>query len=331
MGNPATLKKISARLNISISTVSRALKNHPDISEKTKRKVKELALLMEYEPNVYAVHLRTNKSRVFGLIVPVISNLFYDSFIAAVEEEARRNGYSLIILQSGDDPLQESENLRLCKTNRVDGIFISLVANSRSAPLYQKLNAGGIPVVFFDIVPEDGSFDRICMADEEAAGMAAHTITRYKKQRVLALLGKPELSITKKRKEAFLDVFKKETGGPAVEVRHCYSSEEARKLVSAALSKKTRPDHIFCMSDELLIGTMKSLYQSGLDIPGDISVLAISNGFIPGLYKPEITYIETSGFELGKLSVKRMLEKMEGATAARSILLPSRLVAGGSL
>ena len=86
MGTQATLKKISVQLNLSISTVSRALKNHPDISENTKRKVKELAILMEYEPNAYAVNLRTNKSKVFGLIVPAISNLFYDSFLYCSNE-----------------------------------------------------------------------------------------------------------------------------------------------------------------------------------------------------------------------------------------------------
>ena len=190
--------------------MSRALKNHPDISENTKRKVKELALLMEYEPNAYAVNLRTNKSRVFGLIVPVISNLFYDSFIAAVEEEARKNGYSLIILQSGDDPLQEAENLKLCKLNRVDGVFISLVPESNSGPLYNKFKETGTPVIFFDKVPDDTGFDTICMADEEAATLAANTILKYKKKKVLALLGNPDLSITRKRKEAFLKVFEKE-------------------------------------------------------------------------------------------------------------------------
>jgi LacI family transcriptional regulator len=331
MGSPATLKKISTQLNISISTVSRALKNHPDISENTKRKVKELALLMEYEPNSYAVNLRTNKSRVFGLIVPVISNLFYDSFIAAVEEEARKNGYSLIILQSGDDPLQEAENLKLCKLNRVDGVFISLVPESNSGPLYNKFKETGTPVIFFDKVPEDTGFDTICMADEEAATLAANTILKYKKKKVLALLGNPDLSITRKRKDAFLKVFEKEKSPPTLDIRHCLNSAEARKITAEVLGKKNSPDHIFCMSDELLIGAMKSIYQTDLHIPDDISVLAISNGFIPGLYKPEVTYIETSGFELGKLSVKRMLENMEGPTASRSIILPSRLVVGGSL
>lgn len=331
MGSPATLKKISTQLNISISTVSRALKNHPDISENTKRKVKELALLMEYEPNAYAVNLRTNKSRVFGLIVPVISNLFYDSFIAAVEEEARKHGYSLIILQSGDDPLQEAENLKLCKLNRVDGVFISLVAESNAELLYNKLKETGTPVVFFDKVPENTGFDTICMADEEAATLAANTILKYKKKKILALLGNADLSITKKRKGAFLKVFEREKTPPVIDIHHCLNSAEARKITTESLAKKIKPDHIFCMSDELLIGAMKSIYQSDLRIPEDVSVLAISNGFIPGLYKPEITYIETSGFELGKLSVKRMLENMAGPTASRQIILPSRLVTGGSL
>src|ERR1035437_9963436 len=114
-----TLKKISQVLGLSISTVSRALKNHPDISEKTKTKVIDLASTLEYEPNANAINLRTSKSKIFGLIVPYISNFFYDSFISAVEEEIRSHGYSLMILQSGDDPAIEMENLKLCRQNRV--------------------------------------------------------------------------------------------------------------------------------------------------------------------------------------------------------------------
>lgn len=331
MGSPATLKKISAQLNISISTVSRALKNHPDIAEQTKRKVKELALLMEYEPNAYAVNLRTNKSRVFGLIVPVISNLFYDSVIAAVEEEARKHGYTLLILQSGDDPVQEAENLRLCKLNRVDGVFISLVPESNAGGMFEKLKASGIPVIFFDKVPDDPECDCICMADEEAATLAANTIIKYKKKKVLALFGSPELSITRKRKEAFLNVFKREKNGLIPDVIHCSNSAEAREKTSGILNGKNRPDMLFCMSDELLTGAMKSIYQSGVSVPGEVAILAISNGYLPGLFNPEVTFIETSGFELGKLSIRRMLEKMEGNITARTIILPARLVMGGSL
>jgi LacI family transcriptional regulator len=331
MAQTATLKKISTQLNLSISTVSRALKNHPDISENTKRKVKELAALMEYEPNSYAVNLRTNKSKVFGLIVPTISNLFYDSFISAVEKDARKSGYSMMILQSGDDPQQEAENLKLCKHNRVDGIFISITPDSYSSELFVKYQEAGIPIIFFDKVPDSGNFDTICMADEEAATIAAHTIIKYKKKNILALFGNRELSITKKRKDAFLKILEQDAKKTKTTVGYCSSSEEARQTVASILKQSMPPDHIFCMSDEILIGVMKAINQAGLIIPKDISVLAISNGFIPGLFNPEITYIETSGYELGKLAIKRMLENMEEKTVARSIMLPSRLVEGGSL
>jgi len=134
-----TLKKISDKLQISISTVSRALKNHPDISEHTKQKVKELAELMDYEPNSYAISLRTNNSKVFCIMVPQISNLFYHSFIGAVEEEARLHGYSLMILQSGNDPEIEIANLKLCRQNRVAGIFVSISNSTTDIQPFLKM------------------------------------------------------------------------------------------------------------------------------------------------------------------------------------------------
>ncbi len=331
MGNPATLKKISIQLNLSISTVSRALKNHPDISENTKRKVKELASLMDYEPNAYAVNLRTNKSKVLGLIVPTISNMFNDSFIAAAEKEARQGGYSLMILQSGDDPIQEAENLKLCKHYRVDGILVSVVAESYSTASFEKYSESGIPVIFFDRVPTTDRFDTVCMADEEAAKLAANTIINYKKRNVLALFGNEELSITKKRKGAFKTVLEDSKEKIKYEIVFCKNSDAAKIAVKEALGNAEPPDHIFCMSDELLIGAMKSLNKSSLKIPKDISILAISNGFIPSLFSPEITYIETSGYELGKLAMKRMMENLENKSDPKPIILPSRFVEGGSL
>lgn len=331
MGQAATLKKISLQLNLSISTVSRALSNHPDISEQTKRKVKELAALMDYEPNNYAVNLRRNKSRVFGLVVSAISNFFYDSFIAAVEEEARKHGYTLMILQSGDDPVLEAENLKLCRHNRVDGIFVSLAPDSISADLFARFRESSIPLIFFDKVNDSGLYDTVCMADEEAALTAAHTIINYKKKNVLALFGNPTLSITKKRKETFLELLSSTQPAIHAEIRHCLNSEQARQAVTDALAGKHAFDNVFCMSDELLIGAMKAIHHSALSVPGDISVLAISNGFIPGLFKPEITHIETNGYELGKLAIKRMLENMESKSAPKSIILPTRLISGGSM
>lgn len=331
MGQATTLKKISEQLNLSISTVSRALKDHPDISEKTRKKVKELAALMEYEPNALAVNLRTNKTHVIGLIVPSISNTFNESFIASAEKEARQNGFTLMILQSGEDVERETDNLKLCKNYRVDGILISVVVNSISMDIFRRYRDNGIPIVFFDRVPDTAEFDTVCIADEEAATQAAHTILHYQKKRILGLFGNTDLSITRKRKNAFETALK--GAGPRIDVTYAYcsNSDEAYKAVKAALASRKKPDHIFCMSDEVLIGASKALYRNGIRIPEQISVLAMSNGFIPALLNPEITHIETSGAALGKLAMQRLIENIREKSAPRSIYLPSRFIQGHSI
>ena len=330
MSQNATLKKISTQLNLSISTVSRALKNHPDISENTKRKVKELAALMEYEPNTYAVNLRTNVSRIFGLIVPVISNLFYESFISAVEEDARKLGYSLMILQSGNDSIIEIENLKLCKQTRVAGIFICVCTHAAHAEIYQRYIETGVPLVFFDNVPDIDSCNKVCPADEEAATIAAGTIIKYNKKKILAIFGNDELSITRKRMAAFLKTFEKEAPKVNPIIKHADSSLQARQIVKEFYASK-KADHIFCMSDEILIGVIQATYELGLKIPTDVSILAISNGFIPGLFNPSITYVETSGYKLGKLAIKRMADYLNGQTMSQVIIQPSMLVEGSSM
>ncbi len=329
MKSRTTLKKISANLNISISTVSRALKNHPDISEDTKRKVNELAALLEYEPNTYAINLRTNSSKVFGLIVPAIFNTFYESFISAAEQKARENGFTLMILQSGNDPLLEAENLKFCRVNRVAGVMISITPGFLNNS-FQKLEEAGIPVIFFDNVPDNDTFNKVCMADEEAAIIAASTIIKYKKKNILGIFGNPELSITQKRLKAFTKEFEKHGDDIKLYIHHCNNSTEALNTTLDFFTKQSA-DNIFAMSDEILIGVMKALYKSNMRIPDEVSVLAISNGFIPELFNPVVSYVETNGFELGKLAMKRLLDYLGGQTFSRSIILPSRLVEGKSM
>ena len=151
----STLKKLSEALGISISTVSRALKDHPDISENTKTRVKELATALEYEPNNYAVQLRTRQSNVLGIMVPSIDNFFYDSFIAAVEEDARVHGYSVLIMQSRDKVQLETSNLHLFRKNMVMGLFASVSIETDDMSPFRKLEEMKIPVVFIDRVPAE--------------------------------------------------------------------------------------------------------------------------------------------------------------------------------
>ena len=327
--NNTTLKNISQLLELSISTVSRALKNHPDISDRTKRRVIELAKTMDYEPNVNAVNLRTNNTRLFGLIVPSISVYFYDSFISAVEEECRKNNYSLMILQSGDDPDIEAASLKLCRQNRITGLFACLSSHNDKIDPYLKFNELKIPVIFFDKVPEVKDCNKVCLADASASSMAADAIIKKKKKKVLALFGDPRLLITRKREIAFLETMKSKAASTALVLHYACNAKEAEDHTSKYLDEQ--PDTVFCMSDEILCGVMIAIQKKKLSIPANISVIALSNGFIPKLFHPEITYIETSGHKLGKLAFSSMMANLGGSTFIQELTTEAILVAGGSL
>jgi LacI family transcriptional regulator len=327
--NNTTLKKISEILGLSISTISRALKDHPDISDKTKQRVVELATTLDYEPNANAINLRTSNSKLFGLIVPSIANTFYNSFIASVEEECRRNGYSLMILQSGDSPDIELTNLKLCMQNRVTGLFVCISPETVNIDPFLKLKEIDVPVIFFDKVPDYNNCNKVCVADSLSATIAANTIVNKKKKKVLALFGNPNLSITKKRLTAFTETINEKVNKIKLISDHATSSLQAQELTLKHLKEK--PDTIFCMSDEILTGAMKALQMKRLNIPDDIALIGISNGEIPKMYFPEITYVETSGLKLGKLAFSSMMACLAGSTFIQELTIESLLVEGGSI
>ena len=325
-----TLKRIAEVLGLSISTVSRALKNHPDISAATKKRVNEIAGFLDYEPNINAINLRAKSNRVLGLIVPTISGFFYDSFIAAVEEECRLNNYRLMILQSGNDPQIEISNLSICRQNRVSGLFVCLSTNTDSMAAFDKFKEADIPLIFFDKVPDGENYNKICIADKEAAKMAAELLIKKNKKKILSLFGNKSLSITRRRLEAYNNVLLREQD-VIIHIEHCSSTQEARNITKQYFSKNQKPDAVFCMSDEILIGAMKSLNEMKIDVPSKAGVISLSDGFLPSIYTPEITYIETSGYKLGKLAFTRMMNCIEGKTEPVELFINSPFVNGGSL
>ena len=328
--NTITLKEISEVLGISISTVSRALKDHPDISSVTKKKVMELAAALQYEPNINAINLRNKHSMLFGLIVPTISRYFYDTFIFSVEEESRKLGYSLLILQTGEDAEIEQNNIRICRQNRVSGVFACLSATTVDIEPYYRLKDVNIPVVFFDVVPENGGSVQVTPADAAVASMAALALLNKSKKNILAVFGNNQLSITKRRLAAFMQVMMPHED-VTIYVEHASNPGEATELVNRYYTAELIPDAVFCMSDEILTGVMKCLQLMQVRIPGQTGVLALSNGFFPKLYYPETTYIETSGYELGKLAFARMLALVKEEDVEKDTSSAARFVEGGSL
>lgn len=314
MKNQATLKRIADHLNLSISTVSRALKDHPDVSAETIRRVKELALLLDYEPNAFAVNLRKKHSNIYAILVPQLSGFFYNSFIEAVEEEARQRGFSIMLLQSNEDPEVEKHNLKLCRYNHVAGVFVAITRYTTDFSAFERLQEMDIPVVFFDKVPAAEGFVKVCLADKAAGALAGEKLLLTQKTKVWAVLGNASLSITRLREEGLRQSLAHQAQ-VLLDVSYANSEEEAYEMVGQfPFEKENNQVALFCMSDELLCGAMRALYAKQVQIPAQVSVLAISNGYLPRLFYPAISYVETSGFKLGKLSFEKMDQIKKGMT-----------------
>ncbi len=324
------IKKLAEALQLNISTVSRALKNHPQISASTKARVREAALQLNYIPNANAVNLRANNSRIFGVLIPSITNSFYASFINVLDLLSRQQNYSLQIIQSLDDPKREEEILHTFILNRVQGVFACITPNTTSFALFDKFNELKIPVLYFDKVPEKVNNVKVTMNDSIAAALAAKAIIRSGKTKVLALLGNPNLSITQKREHSLkreLNKYKQ----IQVNVSYCDNLIAAKENTLQLCCKADRPMLIFCMSDEILLGTMRAIMELGLKYPEQISIIAMSEGEIPTLYYPEITFIETNGKKLGHACFQAMQKLMKQEAVEENILIPTVLVEKGSV
>jgi len=324
-----TVFELSKILKLSPSTVSRALKGHPDIAPFTKQRVLSLAEKLEYEPNVYAVGLRTSNSKEFGVILPSLTGYFYDSLIATVEELARIEGFSLSIFISSEDPQIELENLKICRQRRFAGVFVSVTSKSTEFEAFRKFQEQDIPLIFIDKVPFDLKCNRVCFEDDKVAVMAAEYIINKNKRNVLSLFGDQHMSITAWREKAYRNAF--ENSSCNISIEHILDTNGATQAVLDAFSGSNKPDSIFCMSDEILIGVMKAVQILKLDIPKDAGIISISNGVFPTYYNPEITYIKTSGHDLGKLAFDQMMNCINGLNDFTAVSVQPTLVENGSL
>jgi len=169
------------------------------------------------------------------------------------------------------------------------------------------------------------------MADERCAIIAAENIIQRGAKRVLALFGDPALSISQKRKQAFQQFMEKYAPKTHCTYVHTNSSVEAQDVFDKHLTKTQKFDTVFAMTDEILIGVMKSIQAHNIKVPKEIGVISISNGFIPNLYHPKISYVETSGYELGKLAFVQMLANIKGGKTLSELTVDARFVEGGSM
>lgn len=315
MKKQVTIKDIAEKLSISISTVSRALKDHPDISVKTRQAVKELAKLLGYKPNLIALNLKHSKTNTIGLIVPEVEHHFFSKIINGIEEVAYKNNYNVLVVQSNESYMREVLNTQTLIANRVDGVLVSFSKETKDYSHFQQMVDYEIPLVFYDRTIEGFHADGVICDDYTGAYNAVnHLISRGSKR--IALYSSPQhMLIGKMRFEGYKDALKKNN----IEfnkdlVYSCDTFESAMKISRSILKKQDRPDGIFAVNDFTAIGVMKVAKQLGIKIPEELKVVGFENSRSAAICEPELTSVDQFGYNIGKKSAELLIKRIKDAT-----------------
>lgn len=307
-----SINDIARALGISPSTVSRALKDHPDISTETKRIVKEYAEKVNYRPNALALSLKRQRSNTLGLVIPEITHHFFSSVISGIEELAYGKGYRLIICQSNEDYQREVINTQVLLDNRVDGILISISKTTHDHGHFKDLIDSGIPLVFLDRVSEVIETDKVVTADFEGALIATSHLLERGCRKILHFASPGHLHVGRQR----CDGYKKALANYGIEsdpslILQCDTRQEVYQMKDTILQLAPNIDGIFAVNDFTAIAAMQILQKNGFKIPEDIAVTGFGNDPIASIACPPLTTIEQRGFEMGRQAVEILIRRIE--------------------
>ncbi len=310
-----TIKDIGRALNISPSTVSRALKNHPDISQTTKDVVKKYAKDNNYKPNTLALSLRTSKNNTIGVIVPEVNNYFFSSVLSGIEEVANDEDFNVILCQSSENYEKEVRNTQALIATRVSGILASLSKDTKNYDHFQEVINSDIPLVFYDRICIGLITDRVVVDDYAGAFAAVEYMIQSGCKRIAFFSSPVQLEISKNRKNGYLDALRKYQL-PVDEslMRVCDTREEAISITPELLDRSDRPDSFFAINDHCAAGILYAVKLAKLRIPEDISIFGFSNGELAKACDPMLSTVEQHGYEMGKYAAKLLLDKINGKT-----------------
>lgn len=303
-----TIKDLAEMLNISTSTVSRALKDHPDISSSVKIRVREAAETFNYIPNDFAVSFRKKSSKVIGLIVPEITMFFLPSIIKGISSVLNNEGYRFFILSSDDSYKIEKEHIETCINSRVDGILISMTNETRDIEHLRKLTEMEIPVVIFDKTVTQDIFESVVFDNVRNAELSAEKLIKHNCKNILGIFGDENLEITQSRLRSFTDKIHQSTD-IQLQIIFCKSADIVKQKLDLLLDDLTF-DGFFAMSDETLIGLHSSLIKRNLNNTNK-KVVAISEGTLPKYLDESYEYQINDGYEMGIFAASKLMDKIK--------------------
>jgi LacI family transcriptional regulator, repressor for deo operon, udp, cdd, tsx, nupC, and nupG len=309
-----TIKEIAKHLNISVSTVSRALHNHPRIGLRTKMQVQKLAQELNYEPNTAAISFKQNKWYTIGVILPELSEQFFSQAISGIEDVATQQGYNVLIGQSHESVEREKILVDTFRKHRVDGMILSVSKHTDDYGHLEALDKYGIPLVYFDRIPKEGHPRSVSSNIRSGAELAVDYLLEKGHKRIALLKGPSSLIASEQRLEGYLSALKKHgiKTDPALVREIDLSTEGTQDAIATLIALRQRPTAILCFNDYVCLDAIQYARKAKIKINKDISFVSFANLPICNFLDiPPLASVEQHPYKQGTLAAEMLLDMLE--------------------
>lgn len=330
-----TIKDLARELNVSASTVSRALRDHPDISDATKKRVAEAVERHNYHPNQLAQSLQKRRSNTIGVIVPAIRHDFFSTVISGIEEVAYENGYTIMVCQSGETLAREIINIQALVANRVAGLLIAISSQTTTHEHLIGAMRHGVPLVQFDRVAEELDTSKVVVDDYRAAYTATAHLAEVGYRRIGHMAGQDGIAMNRKRFEGYRAALR-DHGLDFEERFHLhggFGEEDGRRGAVRFLAMDERPDAILAINDPVAVGLHIEFKRAGVRIPDDIALVGFSDTPAAALIEPALTTVFQPAFVMGRTATTLLLRQIDAeddSVAPETVVLDTELRIRGS-
>lgn len=319
-----TILDIAKELNITFSTVARALNDHPAISMATKKAVKETATRLNYRQNKIASSLRSGKSNVIGIIVPNLHVSFFSSVVSGIEKVMNLNGYNILLYQSNESSKHEAKGIETFVQSRVEGIISSVTTETKS-DVYQEIIARNIPLIFFDRELAELSMPSVVIDDYKGGFIATEHLIKQGYKNILHITAHQEIAIFKERLRGYIDALH-HYNIPVNEkliIKGNFSLDFGKKVIRETRQQGIEYDAVFALEDYTAMGAMEALKEMKVKIPDEIGVIGFANEPFGSLVSPGLSTIDQQTSKMGEETARIFLSKLKSESKTP---LPEKLI-----
>jgi LacI family transcriptional regulator len=314
MKRKVTLKQIAKELDVSISTVSKSLRNSPEIGEETRLKVQAFAKFYHYKPNNIALSLKNRKTKTIGIIIPEIVHHFFSTVINGVEHVANENGYSVVICLSDDSFDKEVLNMELLANGSIDGFIMSLSKETQFKGDFHHITevmSQGMPVVMFDRVANEILCDKVIIDDKLAAYEAVQSLIDKGRKKIALVTTVDYVSVGKLRTDGYTKALLDNNLPFDEHLIIKIEDIDTCEIIIGKLLEEEAIDAVFAVNEIFAVTCIKTANKLGLNVPKDLAVIAFTDGMISKYSTPTITTVSQSGVKMGSRAAKIIIDRLE--------------------